>query len=118
MANFEGRNVSDVIDGSNGADVISGFRGDDTLTGLGGNDAFVYSDTAFGNDTILDFVAGAGTDDFLQFDDSVFANFEAVMAAATQAGNDVLITLNGANSIRLSNVAPGSLHANDFLFTF
>jgi hypothetical protein len=52
------------------------------------------------------------------FDDSVFANFEAVMAAATQAGNDVLITLNGANSIRLSNVALESLHANDFLFTF
>ena len=62
--------------------------------------------------------AGAGSDDFLQFDDSMFANFDAVMAAATQAGNDVLITLNGANSIRLSNVALGSLHANDFLFTW
>jgi len=29
----------------------------------------------------------------------------------------VLITLNGANSIRLSNVLLGNLHANDFLFT-
>ncbi len=104
--------------GSTFADAIRGRNGSDTLNGLGGNDAFVYIDTAFGNDTIADFIAGAGTDDFLQFDDSVFANFEAVMAAATQAGNDVLITLNGANSIRLSNVALGSLHANDFLFTF
>ena len=103
--------------GSTFADAIRGRNGNDTLSGLGGNDAFVYIDTSFGNDTVLDFSAGAGSDDFLQFDDSVFANFDAVMAAATQAGNDVLITLDGANSIRLSNVLLGSLHGNDFLFT-
>ena len=102
--------------GSQFADSIRGSAGNDTLWGLGGNDAFVYITPSFGNDTLEDFNAGAGTDDFLQFDDGVFANFDAVLAASQQVGADVLITLDGANSIRLLNVDLANLHANDFMF--
>jgi hypothetical protein len=105
------------VRGSQFADSIQGSAGNDTLQGMGGSDAFVYLTTSFGNDTITDFVAGAGTDDFIQFDDTVFADFNAVMAAASQVGPNTVITLSAGNTITLQNVTLATLHQNDFLFT-
>ena len=102
--------------GSQFADAIGGSSANEILSGLGGNDAFVYTAANFGHDTITDFRAGAGTDDFIQFDHTMFADFAAVMAASQQVGADVVITFDAADSIRLSHVSLGSLHANDFMF--
>jgi hypothetical protein len=46
--------------------------------------------------------------------DGLFADANAVLAAATQSGNDVLITLDAADSILLKDVALPNLHASDF----
>jgi hypothetical protein len=103
--------------GSQFADALRGSAASETFYGFGGNDAFVYTAPNFGNDTIADFHAGENTEDFIQFDHTIFADFNAVMAHSVQAGADVLITLDGANSIRLSNVSLAALHTTDFIFT-
>jgi hypothetical protein len=106
------------VRGSGFSDAIRGSTGNDTLIGNAGNDAFVYITPNVGNDQITDFVAGAGTDDFIQFDNDVFANFNAVMAASSQVGADTVITISPGNTITLQNVSLASLHQDDFLITF
>ena len=105
------------VRGSQYNDDIRGSSGNDTLTGHTGSDTFRFIDTNFGHDTITDFHAGIGTDDVLLFDDTVFANYDAVIAAATQDGLDTVITLNANNSIRLTGVIKADLHVTDFFFT-
>jgi Ca2+-binding RTX toxin-like protein len=104
------------VRGSQFADSIRGSTGNDTLQGNGGNDAFVYLTPTFGNGTITDFTPGAGTDDFIQFDHTVLADFNAVMAAAAQVGANTVITVSPGNSITLLNVSLSSLHQTDFVF--
>ncbi|MDQ4409042.1 MULTISPECIES: hypothetical protein [unclassified Rhizobium] len=70
----------------------------------------------FGWDTIGDFVAGAGTDDVLEFHGGVLADFEAVLAAASQVGNDTIINIDGTNGITLANVNLADLHRDDVRF--
>jgi hypothetical protein len=65
---------------------------------------------------VSDFVAGAGTDDVIEFDSSIFADFAAVVAASAQDGADVVITFDVDNTVRLQNVALANLHADDLLF--
>ncbi|MDE3857063.1 hypothetical protein [Sinorhizobium meliloti] len=42
----------------------------------------------YGQDTITDFQAGSGAGDVLEFDNELFANFEAVLAGAAQVGSN------------------------------
>ncbi|MFK0207727.1 calcium-binding protein [Agrobacterium sp. NPDC090283] len=99
-----------------GDDVIEGFHNTgDYLEGGAGNDAFVFKPD-FGWDTIGDFVAGAGTDDVLEFRGGVLADFEAVLAAASQVGNDTIINIDGTNGITLANVNLADLHRDDVRF--
>jgi hypothetical protein len=65
---------------------------------------------------ITDFIAGQGTVDKMEIDHTIFANFNAVIAASVQVGADVVITADADNSITLKTVALGSLHVDDFLF--
>lgn len=104
------------IVGAASDDVLTGGRSDNRLIGNGGNDVFVFKATHFGKDTITDFVAGAGTDDLIEFDDAVFADLSAVLAAATQVGADTVITYDADNTITLKNVTMSNLHADDFRF--
>ncbi|WP_165940326.1 calcium-binding protein [Rhizobium laguerreae] len=113
---LDGGAGNDVISGNDGNDILIGGSGDDTLTGGSGNDAFVFR-AGFGKDTVTDFVAGVASDDFIDVNTSVFADFASVMAAATQVGADTLITHNSSNIITLKNVALTSLHHDDFHFT-
>ncbi|WFU51539.1 calcium-binding protein [Sinorhizobium terangae] len=106
---------NDTIVGFNAADTIAGGLGDDTLTGGAGNDAFVFR-PGFGLDTITDFKAGSGAGDVLEFQNTLFANFESVLAAAAQAGSDTVITFDAANTITLKNVTLANLHADDVRF--
>ncbi|MCZ0733021.1 calcium-binding protein [Phreatobacter sp. AB_2022a] len=105
----------DRIYGDGAANVISGGGGNDLLSGGGGSDTFVF-DPNFGQDTIADFIAGAASPDIIQFKSSIFADFAAVMAAATQNGSDVLISTGGGDTLLLKNVGLSNLHADDFIF--
>jgi serralysin len=108
---------NDTLKGKQGADFLSGSSGDDTLVGGRGNDTFEFL-FAFGHDVIRDFKAGAGTPDVIRMDQSVFANLAAVLAAATQVGDDVVITKDAGNTITLENVLKANLSSDDFSFFF
>ncbi len=122
---FIGSNASEVLKGGDGADVIagnggddkiSGGAGDDVLTGGEGNDTFVFKAGEAGHDVIKDFAAGEGVFDVIEFESSVFADFDAVVAAAEQVGANTVITLDDDTSITLQGVTLSSLHQDDFAF--
>jgi len=105
----------DRLNGGGGADTLIGGLGNDFLTGGSGNDTFVFH-AGFGVDTIADLSAGKGIGDVIQVDQAEFADFNAVLAATTDLGSDLQITL-GTDAIILHNVAStANLNANDFLF--
>ena len=114
----------DAIDGGNGKDTITGSAGDDTiiggdkndqLSGGAGNDRFIFRDND-DNDTINNFVAGAGTDDAIDFAAvSALNDFVAVQANATDNGSDTTIDY-GSGSIVLIGVQVANLHEDDFIF--
>ncbi|MCA1492218.1 hypothetical protein I6F11_14935 [Ensifer sp. NBAIM29] len=106
---------NDTIVGFNVADTIAGGWGDDTLTGGAGNDVFVFKPN-FGLDTITDFKAGSGAGDVLEFANTLFTDFEAVLAAASQVGSDTVIAFDAANTVTLKNVTLANLHADDVRF--
>lgn len=103
------------IFGGAGNDTLRGGGGRDTLTANGGDDRFVF-DPDFGNDTILGFLAGAGSDDKIMFDSALFADFTAVMAAARQAGGNTVIVYDADDRLTLSGVGKSALHSDDFGF--
>ncbi|MCZ8271618.1 MAG: calcium-binding protein, partial [Beijerinckiaceae bacterium] len=107
---------NDVLNGGAGTDTLVGGDGNDTLTGGAGADRFVYSASGFGLDTIQDFWSGAGATDQLEFKISVFANWQAVLNASSQAGADTVIMLNVNDKITLKNVTLSSLNSDDARF--
>ena len=112
---LQGAFGNDTLNGRDGSDLLIGTFGDDTLIGGKGNDTFEFTFN-FGLDVIKDFKAGAGTPDVMSIDDGVFADFAAVLAAATQVGDDVVITKDAGNTITLENVLKTDLNADDFDF--
>lgn len=112
---IRGTGGNDTISGTTSDNTIDGGAGNDTLSGLAGNDTFVFRGN-FGNDTITDFTAGAGSNDVVAFGNEVFADFAAVMASATQVGADTVIALDSDHSVKLKNVQMTSLHQDDFRF--
>ena len=57
-----------------------------------------------------------GSDDTIVFDEAVFADLDAVIAAAEQQGDDVLITANDDDALLLKGVNLSQLHEDDFRF--
>ncbi len=112
---IEGGAGNDKIDAKGGDDTINGGLGNDTITSGVGDDIIVFKPN-FGLDTITDFQAGAGSADVLEFDTSLFTDFEAVLAAAAQVGDDTVITYDASNTVTLKNVAVTSLHDDDVRF--
>ncbi len=114
IASIGATSENNIAVASNSPGEIDGSR-DDIITDKYGRDTFVFAE-GFGQDLITDFVAAAGTDDVLQFDDSLFATFEGVLAAAAQTGNDTVISFDAANTITLQNVVRTDLHQDDVRF--
>ena len=116
--NGTGNASANVLIGNSGANVLTGGAGADTLDGGGGNDTFVFA-PGFGKDTITDFTAGPnpGPHDIIAFDHTIFTDFNAVVAASSQAGANAVITVDVDNTVTLMNVAVANLHADDFNFT-
>jgi Ca2+-binding RTX toxin-like protein len=115
---------NDEIWGSGGGDRLIGGAGDDFLSGGAyGTDTYVFG-PAFGNDLIFGFKPKAMLPpdlhlphDVFEIDPSVFPDFAAVMAAATEDDfGNTIIRLDDSNSIALWGVPKAKLSADDFLF--
>ncbi len=106
---------NDALLGGTGHEFLYGGAGNDRLTGGAGNDTFVFA-ANFGKDSIADFQNANGTQDIVQFDRTVFADFSAVQSHMAQSGTSVVITLDANNTIELQNKSLSQLHANDFIF--
>ena len=97
----------DRLDGGDGNDFLDGEWGDDILTGGNGNDLFRFRPNN-GSDRITDFDTG---DDRLLFADGLFADLEAVQAAATQNGDNLEIALSETDTLTLAGVTLAALTA-------
>ncbi len=102
------------LNGRGGDDIIIALGGNDSITGGAGNDRFIFSPGS-GHDTIVDFTAGAGTDDVIElrgFD----VSFQSLIASATLEEGDTVLHLTAVDYIRLVDVDLGMLHKDDFAF--
>lgn len=113
---FNGNGGNNILEGDEGNDTLRGNGGADTLTGGADNDTFVFGSLSDGNDTITDFVAGAGTEDRIRFTSlSGFDDFQDVVNAMHEAGGNVVITLSAGNTITVQNTTIAQFHQDDFL---
>lgn len=86
------------------------------MIGGDGDDSFVFSD-GDGQDRILDFGAGAGSEDKLDLQAvTAVSNLAELLGVATQAGADTVLDFGGGDSITLIGVDRTALHSDDFLF--
>jgi hypothetical protein len=80
------------------------------------NDLFAFSGN-FGNETIDKFIGGTGpTHDTIRFATNDFGSFATVKNHMSQVGADVVIRLDGTDSITLDRIKLSSLVAADFKF--
>jgi Ca2+-binding RTX toxin-like protein len=94
------------------SNVLMGLASNDVLTGGAGVDTFEF-DSQFGNVTITDFDA---SQDVIQFNPALFANYSAVIASTQQNGANTVITFDANDTITLTNVATASLSPANFTF--
>lgn len=94
---------------------LSGGSGDDELHGGGGDDLF-YFDESGGQNEILDFHAGEGSEDRIDVSDFNFANLSDLLAV-THDGRAAIIQLDDDTSIKLVGVRAADLHEDDFIFS-
>ena len=96
------------ITSGNGNDIITGNNKDNDLLGFDGNDLFRFRPD-HGSDRITDFGTG---DDRLLFEDGLFADLEAVIAAASNTDDGNLeITLSETDTLILEGVTLAALTA-------
>lgn len=112
---LRGGSGNDYLFGENGNDVMTGGAGNDYLHGGNGSDTFVFA-ADFGKDIIGQFHDGFGTEDVIQFDKSVFADFAAVQSHMSQVGTSVVIALDEHNSVEIQKATLANFGADDFWF--
>ncbi|WP_419914407.1 peroxidase family protein [Hoeflea sp.] len=110
-----GGSGDDNLQGGRGSDTLNGGDGNDLLTGGGGYDTFVF-EGIFGNDTVTDFGKGKKSDT-LVFDSDLFETTEALLAAATQDGDNVVIDAGEQGTVVLEDVDIASLQSDDVLIS-
>ena len=109
IENISGGDGNDRLTGNNADNILRGQLGDDILTGGSGNDLFRFRPD-HGSDRITDFGTG---DDRLEFREGLFANLEAVRAAATQTDDGNLeIKLSDTETLTLEGVTLAALTAD------
>jgi Ca2+-binding RTX toxin-like protein len=106
--------VASTLVAGSGADilVVTGAAGT-ILTGGAGADTFAFPNL-MGHDEVTNFAIAKDT---LQFNASLFANFTAAMAAATQVGANTVFTIDANDTVTLDNVTKTSLTAGNFHFS-
>ena len=101
----------DVLVGNIGDDELNAGTGNDILFGGAGNDLFSGEDDF----TVIDFRAGAGTDDRLDLRNVAgIDDFGDVLASARGGSGSVVLDF-GDDEITLLGVNTSQLHADDFL---
>lgn len=108
---LHGEGRGDTLGGGKGNDIIYGDEGNDKLDGGKGIDTFVF-ESGDGKDTISDFGNGADVIDF----SGQFADFDAVLAAATDGKKGVAIAYEGG-SVTLTGWEIADLKETHFDFT-
>jgi Ca2+-binding RTX toxin-like protein len=126
-----GNALDNRIIGTPGNNAFNGMAGNDTMIGGLGNDTFTGG---LGNDTInmgsgnnlVVFNNGDGQDTingFISLQDTVrivgeagFTTFADIQTNAIQSGANLLIQLNGGDSLTFNNTTLASLHSSDFMF--
>lgn len=107
-----GSAAADSLTGDSGDNRLEGGGGNDTQNGGRGDDAFVYGPGS-GNDSLSGFVAGAESEDYLDF--SPYSAIQSINDLNVQPqGADTLITLPGGETIKLLNIAANTLHPDDY----
>jgi len=98
--------------GRDGSDRLDGGFGSDVLFGGNGNDVFVCT-ANLGNDVVLDFGDSIGDQDILLLR-GLFSTNAQVLAASTQVRSNVVIRIDGDDSITLRNFSLADFGADDF----
>jgi len=104
-----GNELDNVLIGGSGGDMLNGGEGNDRITGGAGADTIRAS---FGRDIVRDFTPGSDRLDVGFFQ---FLDFTSVMAAATDVGTSVVISLYGDSTITLSDVQKSQLQVSDII---
>ena len=106
------------LTGSEKDDIIRAGAGNDIVAGGPGDDRIVYA-TGDGADTVVDFVAGAGTRDRIDVggvdNPGTFVN---LLALTSQVGTNAVIDFGGGDTLTLQNVQKTSLTRDDFVGLF
>ncbi|MDD7912022.1 hypothetical protein PUV47_18985, partial [Pseudovibrio exalbescens] len=112
-----GLGLDDFLYGGNQADVLNGGLGDDYIFTGAGNDLIRFEGSDFGKDTISDFVAGAASEDVIEFSKDVLADYTELLSCAEDwGGENTYITIDADTSVTLSGVKVSDLHQDDFRF--
>ena len=104
--------------GPGGDDTLDGGAGFDTLRGGAGDDTFITR-LGYDDDTILDFEAGAGTNDKIVLFDTPLMDFADVLFNATDDGTNTTIVIQSGSpdqTLTLNGVVVADLDASDFEF--
>ncbi len=104
----------DIIKGGSGRDTIDGGAGTDYLWGGKGSDTFVFK-AGNGMDYVQDFQARGWSQDYIQIEKSMFADFDTLMQNARSVDGDVWID-SGSDHLVLNDVKLSHLSDHDFLF--
>jgi len=114
-----GNNSSNVLNGQAGDDILNGEGGNDTIIGGAGNDTLTGGTGAdtfnFGFDSGFDVITDFESIDTLDVS-GFYSDFDQVLGATTQNGNDAFIDFGNGDSVQLDNVAVGDLTVENFLF--
>lgn len=111
-----GTQAANRINGGDGADRIDGRAGNDILTGGSGADVFVFSrdlerELDLGDDRITDFDPATDTIDLTAHG---VRFLDDIMRRAVQDGSNVVLHVNGRDSITLENVSLAQLTIRSF----
>lgn len=112
-----GGNGFDLLIGGNDNDYLDGGGSNDNLYGNTGVDTFNFTTNA-GVDTIKDFVAGAGANDFIRLQGFGFAfdSFAEIIAVASDDGSDTTFSFGNGTTIIVENAVVADFNADDFIF--
>jgi Ca2+-binding RTX toxin-like protein len=107
-----GNGGNDTMDGHWGNDTMDGGTGDDNITGGWGKDLFVFGLDS-GNDTIEDFMNHKDL-----IDVSAYAAIQDIndFAGLSESAGDVIIDIDGVNTITLVDTSLAEINNSDFLF--
>jgi hypothetical protein len=107
-----GDSGNDILVGNAGNDRLVAGTGKDIFYGNGGSNTFVFGPGA-GQDTIMDFQP---SQDVIQFNPALLANYAAVMQDTSQVGANTVIQYDTTHSLTLENVTASSLSSSNFHF--